>query len=86
MIINNKVLELLNNAKNMSPHLDANLGCTNRDYMSGEIGRGAFEYVLSRHDNVYFAVNCVDLNTGKVKEEMFENVIPENWKIWYAIQ
>ncbi|WP_274644154.1 hypothetical protein [Pseudomonas serbica] len=37
------------NLTNVMPILDANLGAAYREYMAGDLPKGAYSYVLSRH-------------------------------------
>lgn len=52
---------LKQNLTNVMPILDANLAASNREYMAGDIAKGAFHYVLTRHGSALTVLARNDL-------------------------
>ena len=67
-------IEAVKIAKKLIPALNKNLDSTHKEYMSGELNRGAYEYVLSRHGNACAAIGCISLKTGLFDENLREHI------------
>ncbi len=78
MKLSDNTIQMLIVAQRLFPFLDRNLASANKEYMDGQIAKGAFNYALSRHGNAAFAIGCVNLETGEVDEKAFrDNKIPD---------
>lgn len=70
MKVSREVIKLLRVTKKLLPNLDKNLHITHSLYMEGKLAKGAFDYMLSRHDNAYLACNIINLRNGDINPEV----------------
>jgi hypothetical protein len=61
-----QINELKTHVSAILPLLDANLGAANKEWMAGDISRGAYEYCLQRHA---VALSIIGMDVSELNED-----------------